>query len=95
MQAGERNLGPVIPRWRILDRPVRTADLVEVGMWAVLAYFVLGFVWLFTHYDTVTEFQTQWADVLPRFGELVGFVIAFLLWPVLLLLPSACVLPWA
>lgn len=69
--------------------------MVEIGLAAALAYIVFGFVWLFTHYDTVAEFQVQWTELVPRFGELAGFIIAVLLWPVLLVLPTTCVLPWA
>ena len=83
-------------RWkRLLARPVSVAALIECGLLLALVYIVLGTAWLFTHYDTVAEFQAQWVDLVPRFGELAGFAIAFLLWPVLLLLPTTCILPWA
>ena len=70
------------------------AVLIEAGLLLALLYFAVGAVWLSFHYDTLTEFQAQWATVLPRFGDLVGFVVAALVWPVLLLLPMGCILPW-
>ena len=80
---------------RILTRRVSVGALIEGSFRLVLLYFVIGTAWLATHFDTVAEFQAQWTDFIPQFGELSGFIVATVVWPVLLLLPTNCILPWA
>jgi hypothetical protein len=76
---------------RVLSYQVSIESLIEVAMWLAIPHLIIGLIWAFLHGDAVLQLQDQLDRVLPAGAEVGAYVIAALLWPVLLLLPPLCV----
>lgn len=88
------------PEWlrgisRLLDYRVNVsiAKLLETALWLGLVYVIIGVVCLFLRPDGVELLQTraeQQCGIPPNSIYEVATVAGVLLWPLMMLLPSAC-----
>jgi hypothetical protein len=76
---------------RVLNYKVSIESLIEVAMWLAIPHLLIGFTWAFFHVEAVQQLEVQLDRVLPAGAEVGAYVVAALLWPVLLLLPPLCV----
>ena len=76
---------------RVLSYKVSIEALIEVAMWLAIPHLLIGLTWAFFHVGAVEQLQDQLARILPAGAEVGAWVLAALLWPVLLLLPPLCV----
>ena len=75
---------------RLLSRKVSIGAMLEFGLWLGLVHVLIGLVWTFMHYDTVTRLEGQFQTLLPAGAELAAFGITTLLWPLVLLASAVC-----
>lgn len=75
---------------RLLSRKVSIGAMLEFGLWLGLVHVLIGLVWTFIHYDTVTRLEGQLQTLLPAGAELAAFGITTLLWPLVLLASTVC-----
>ncbi|BBX23890.1 hypothetical protein MTER_33010 [Mycolicibacter terrae] len=80
---------------RLLDYRVNVsvAKLLETALWLGLVYVIIGVVCLFLRPDGVELLQTraeQQFGIPPHSIYEVATVAGVLLWPLMMLLPSAC-----
>ena len=75
---------------RLLSRKVSIGAMLEFGLWLGLVHVLIGLVWTFLHYDTVTRLEVQLQTLLPAGAELAGFGLTTLLWPLMLLASAVC-----
>lgn len=88
------------PSWlrgisRLLDYRVNVsiAKLLETALWLGLVYVIIGVVCLFLRPDGVELLQTraeQQFGIPPHSIYEVATVAGVMLWPLMMLLPSAC-----
>ncbi|GAY15363.1 hypothetical protein MSZK_20890 [Mycobacterium sp. shizuoka-1] len=76
---------------RVLDYKVSIAALIELAMWLAIPHLLIGLTWAFFHVEAVQQLEDQLGRILPAGAEVVAYVVAAVLWPVLVLLPSLCV----
>jgi hypothetical protein len=75
---------------RLLSRKVSLGAMLEFGLWMGLVHVIVGLVWTFLHYDTVTRLGDQWQTLVPAGAELVAFGVTTLLWPLMLIASVVC-----
>ena len=75
---------------RLLSHKVSIGAMLEFGLWLGLVHVLIGLVWTFIHYDTVTHLEGQLQTLLPAGAELAAFGITTLLWPLVLLASTVC-----
>ena len=63
---------------RLLSRKVSIGAMLEFGLWLGLVHVLIGLVWTFLHYDTVTRLEVQLQTLLPAGAELAGFGLMLL-----------------
>ncbi|MCX2931465.1 hypothetical protein ORI20_14375 [Mycobacterium sp. CVI_P3] len=76
---------------RVLNYKVSVEALIEVAMWLAIPHLIIGLTWAFFHVEAVQQLQDQLDRILPAAAEVGAYVLAALLWPVLLLLPPLCI----
>ncbi|OYN75515.1 hypothetical protein [Mycolicibacterium sphagni] len=76
---------------RVLNYKVSIEALIELAMWLAIPHLLIGLTWAFFHAEAVLQLQNRLDQVLPAGAEVAAYVLAALLWPVLLLLPPLCV----
>ncbi|MFN8033708.1 MAG: hypothetical protein U0Q47_10470 [Mycobacterium sp.] len=76
---------------RVLNYELSIEALIEVAMWLAIPHLLIGLTWAFFHVEAVQQLHDQLDKVLPAGAEVASYVVAALLWPVLLLLPPLCV----
>ena len=76
---------------RVLDYKVSIAALIELAMWLAIPHLLIGLTWAFFHAEAVQQLEDQLSRILPAGAEVVAYLAAAVLWPVLLLLPPLCV----
>ena len=74
----------------MLKYEVSIETLIEVALWLAIPYLLIGLTWAFFHVGMVEQVQDQLTKILPAGAEVAADVVAALLWPVLVLLPSLC-----
>lgn len=75
---------------RLLSRKASVAAMLEFGLWVGLVDVLIGLVWTFLHYDSVTRMGAALQAMFPAGAELVAFVVTTLLWPLLLIAGPLC-----
>lgn len=75
---------------RVLNYEVTVEAVIEIALWLAIPYLLIGLVWGFFHVEAVQQLEDQLDRVLPAGAEVGSYVLAALLWPVLLLLPPLC-----
>jgi hypothetical protein len=75
---------------RVLSYELTIEAVIEIALWLAIPYLLIGLVWGFFHVEAVQQLEVQLDRVLPAGAEVGSYVLAALLWPVLLLLPPLC-----
>jgi len=75
---------------RLLSRKVSVGAMLEFGLWWGLVHVLIGLVWTFLNYDTVTRLVGPLQTLLPAGAELAAFGLTTLLWPLMLLSSALC-----
>jgi hypothetical protein len=75
---------------RVLSYELTIEGVIEIALWLAIPYLLIGLVWGFFHVEAVQQLEVQLDRVLPAGAEVGSYVLAALLWPVLLLLPPLC-----
>jgi hypothetical protein len=76
---------------RVLNYKVSVEALIEVAMWLAVPHLIIGLTWAFFHVEAVHQLEVQLDQIVPAGAEVGAYVLAALLWPVLLVLPPLCV----
>ncbi|MBB3603065.1 hypothetical protein FHT40_002726 [Mycolicibacterium sp. BK556] len=76
---------------RVLSYKVSLETLIEIAMWLAIPHLLIGLTWAFFHVEAVQQLEVQLDRILPAGAEVGAYVLAALLWPVLLLLPPLCI----
>lgn len=76
---------------QVLGYKVSIEALIEVAMWLAVPHLIIGLTWAFFHAEAVQQLQDQLERILPAGAGVGAYLVAALLWPVLLLLPPLCV----
>lgn len=75
---------------RLLGRKVSIEAMIEFGLWVTIPNILIGVLWSFMHYDTVTAIERQLAPLLPAGADLIAFGLTTGLWPLFLLTSGLC-----
>ncbi|EJZ05203.1 hypothetical protein [Mycolicibacterium vaccae] len=74
----------------LLARRLSVADVIELGLWLAIPYVTIGLGWAFFRFEEVQQLETILQVRLPAGGGLVAYLLVAALWPIQLLLPTAC-----
>jgi len=75
---------------RLLGRRVSIEAMIEFGLWMLIPHILIGVLWSFMNYETVTAIEKQLTLVLPAGADLIAFGLTTGLWPLLLLTSGFC-----
>jgi hypothetical protein len=80
----------VIPVRRLLSRKVSVESMLEFALWVGLVHVLIGLVWSFLHFETVTRLEDGLRPLLPAGAEVAAFGVTTLLWPMMLIASALC-----
>ena len=66
---------------RVLGYRVSVEAMIEVALWVVAAYVVVGLGWAFFHDEQVRVLQTGLETRMPAGSDLAAFLTTAALWP--------------
>ena len=75
----------------VLSRRLSVADVVELHLWLAIPYVTIGLGWAFFHVDKVRHLEDTLQTLVPAGGGMAAYLLVAGLWPVYLLVPTACV----
>jgi hypothetical protein len=75
---------------RLLGRKVSIEAMIEFGLWMSIPNILIGVLWSFMNYETVTAIENQLAPLLPAGADLIAFGLTTGLWPLFLLTSGLC-----
>jgi hypothetical protein len=75
---------------RLLGRKVSIEAMIEFGLWMSIPNILIGVLWSFMNYETVTAVEKQLLPVLPAGADLIAFGLTTGLWPLFLLTSGLC-----
>lgn len=74
----------------LLARRLSVADVIELGLWLAIPYVTIGLAWAFFRFEEVQQLEAILQVRLPAGGGMAAYLLVAALWPVQLLLPTAC-----
>ena len=75
---------------RLLGRKVSIEAMIEFGLWMSIPNILIGVLWSFMNYETVSAVEKQLLPLLPAGADLIAFGLTTGLWPLFLLTSGLC-----
>jgi hypothetical protein len=76
---------------RVLSRRVSVEAMIELAMWLLIPYLLIGLVCAFFDAEQVQLFEAALQTRVPAGAEILAFVQTAVMWPLLLLGGDVCV----
>lgn len=74
----------------VLSRRLSVADVIELHLWLLIPYVTIGLAWAFFNVEEVRHLEDMLQTLIPAGGGMAAYLIAGALWPVFVLVPTAC-----
>lgn len=75
---------------RLLGHKISIEAMIEFHLWMAIPNILIGVVWSFMNYETVTAIERQLEPILPAGADLIAFGLTTGLWPLFLLTSGLC-----
>jgi hypothetical protein len=79
-----------MPLRRLLSRKVSVESMLEFALWMGLVHILIGLVWAFIHFESVTRLEGGLRPLLPAGAEVAAFGLTTLLWPLMIVASEFC-----